>query len=90
MCLPKGGIIEGLSLTWLLGSTGLYACVLKTQHVYNRGLLGLGLVREDVPNPQETGDLREFRGQVGWRVGRRYGMWNSSRVDQKGNRIWMV
>jgi hypothetical protein len=27
-----------------------------------QGLLGLCSVREDVPNPQETGDPREFRG----------------------------
>jgi hypothetical protein len=41
---------------------------------------------DDAPNPQETGGLTEFRGQVGassWRqgAGRRYGMWNSWRVD---------
>ena len=37
-----------------------------TSHIYRRGLLGLGLVREDAPNPQVTGDLRESRGLVGW------------------------
>ena len=26
----------------------------------------LGLVREDAPNPQETGGPREFRGLAGW------------------------
>jgi hypothetical protein len=35
------------------------------QHIYSRGLPGLGFVRGDAPNPQETGDSREFRGQVG-------------------------
>jgi hypothetical protein len=35
------------------------------QHIYSRGLLGLGLVREDVPNPQETEGPREFRDLVG-------------------------
>jgi hypothetical protein len=29
--------------------------------MYSRGLPGLGLVREDVPNPEETGGPREFR-----------------------------
>ena len=31
------------------------------QHTYNKGLLGLGSVREDTPNPQETGGPRDFR-----------------------------
>jgi hypothetical protein len=55
---------------------------------------GLGLVREDAPNHQETGGPRDLRGLVGWGmrewghpygdrgVGRRYVMWNSWRVDQ--------
>jgi hypothetical protein len=29
-------------------------------------MLGLGFVREDAPNPQETGGCREFRRLVGW------------------------
>jgi hypothetical protein len=29
----------------------------------------LDLVRENVPNPQETGSPREFRGLVGWEDG---------------------
>jgi hypothetical protein len=37
--------------------------------IYSRGLLGLGTVREDTPNPQETGGPREFRDLVGWVVG---------------------
>ena len=53
-------------------------------------LLCLCSFRDDVPNPQETGSPREFRGQVGlggWDihvetgVGRQYGMWRSWRVD---------
>jgi hypothetical protein len=52
---------------------------------------GLSSFRDDTPNPQETGDPREFKGQVGWgvgkstwrqKVGRRYGMWNSQKVDR--------
>jgi len=35
-------------------------------HIYSRGLLGLGSVRENVPNPQETGIPREWGGLVGW------------------------
>jgi hypothetical protein len=38
---------------------------MRSQHIYSRGLPGLGLVREDVPNPQDTGDPREFRSLVG-------------------------
>jgi hypothetical protein len=34
------------------------------QHIYSRGLLDLGSVREDTPNPQENGGPREFRGLV--------------------------
>jgi hypothetical protein len=65
-------------------------------HIYSRGMLGLGLVREDAPNPQETRG-REFRDLVGWGVGssswrqgagRKYGMWNCQRVDQERNKIW--
>ena len=53
----------------------------------------MGSVRDDTPNPQETGDPREFRGLVGYGVGQwghpcrnkvlgsRYGMVNSERVD---------
>ena len=63
---------------------------------------GLGSVREDVPNPQETGGSREFRGLVGWVVGggdilvemglgRRYGMRNScGGQGEWGNKIWSV
>jgi hypothetical protein len=34
-------------------------------YIYSRGLLGLGSVKEDAPNPQETGGPRVFRGLVG-------------------------
>jgi hypothetical protein len=58
--------------------------------MYKRGLPGLGSVREDVPNPQETGGPREWeawwdgvtahRGMgvtSSWRqsAGRRYEIW---------------
>jgi len=53
-------------------------------HWYSRRRLGLGSVREDTPNPQETEGPRKFRGLVGdFRDvfmetgelgGRRYGM----------------
>jgi len=53
--------------------------------IYIRALSGLSPVREDVPNPQETGGPREFRGLVRWEwrwgnphgdsgLGRRYGI----------------
>jgi len=46
------------------------------QHIYSRGFPGLGSVREDAPNPQETGGPRRFRGLVG----RRYGMWTRREI----------
>jgi hypothetical protein len=39
---------------------------MRPQHIYSRELAGLGSIREDASNPQETGSLREFRGLVGW------------------------
>ena len=39
------------------------------QHTFGRGLLGLSSFRDDAPNPQETGDPREFRGQMRWAGG---------------------
>jgi hypothetical protein len=56
-----------------------------------------GSVREDGPNPQETGGLREFRGLgVGGEKifmemgeGRSFGMGNSQRVGG-GDKIWSV
>jgi hypothetical protein len=70
------------------------------QHIYSRGLPGLGSIRDNAPNPQETGAPREFRGLVGWGLEgrhilvdsgteRRYGMCNSGRLDEEGNKIWL-
>jgi hypothetical protein len=56
----------------------------------------MGSIRADAPNPQETRVPREYRGRVGLGGveggdilmetggGRRYGMWNSWRVDLVG------
>ena len=43
-------------------------------------------VREDSPNPQETGGPREFRGQVGW------GLWGVYILMKTGHReeVWDV
>ena len=57
---------------------------MRPQHTYSRGLLGLCLFRDDAPNPQETGGPREFRGQVGWRVG--ISMWR----QLGGEEVWNV
>jgi hypothetical protein len=58
---------------------------------YSRGFPGLCSFRDDAPNCQETGGLREFRYQMRWRVeismwrwgvaGRRCEMWNSWMVE---------
>ena len=50
-------------------------------------------VREDIPNPQETWDLRVWGVLVGWGhtlgdVEKTYGMWKSQRVDQEEDKIW--
>jgi hypothetical protein len=50
----------------------------------SRGLLSLGLVREDAPNLQETGGPREFRGLVGW------GVETSSLRQGGGEEVWDV
>ena len=42
---------------------------MRPQHIYSRGLQGLGSVREDIPNTQETGGPGKFRGLVGWVMG---------------------
>ena len=34
--------------------------------MYSIGLPGMSLVKEDAPNPQKTGEPREFRGLMGW------------------------
>ena len=48
--------------------------------MYSRGLPGLGSVREDAPNSQETGGPREFRSLVGWVVGGEW--WGHPRGDK--------
>ena len=53
------------------------------QQIYSRGLLGLGLVREDVPNPQETGDPRDL--EVWWGGG-----WGHPHRDMGGEEVWDV
>ena len=74
---------------------------MRPQHIYSRGLLGLGLLREDAPNPQETGGPREFRGLLGcgWEVGTslwRQGGEKVFDVEESeggwcvGNKIWTV
>ena len=72
---------------------------MRPQHISSRGLQGLGSVREDAPNPEETGGPTEFRGLVGWGsgvehplgdTGSRHGMWNSQRVDQDGDKAWTI
>jgi hypothetical protein len=66
----------------------------------------LDSVREDEPSPQETGGPREWGALVVWRLGsresswrwetrgrgsgRRYGIWNSQRVYQEGDKILVV
>jgi hypothetical protein len=54
--------------------------------MYSRGLPGLYSFRDDAPNPQETGGLGEYSSQVHMEtgIGRRYGIWNSLRVDREG------
>jgi len=47
--------------------------------MYHRGLPDVGSVREDAPNPQETGHPREFGGLVG-RGG----------VEMAGGNVWYV
>jgi hypothetical protein len=62
--------------------------------LYSRGLLGLGLVREDAPNLQETGGPRGFRGlatgdilKKTWQGG---GIGCGMGVDQERNKIWSL
>jgi hypothetical protein len=51
--------ISGAQINW--------DCWYKTPNTYTaEDCQGLGSIRDDAPNPQETGDPREFRGQVGW------------------------
>jgi hypothetical protein len=62
----------------------------------------LGSVRGDSPNIKETGGPRELGGLVGWEgtgggdilmereSGRRYGVWNTWRMDHEGENIWKI
>ena len=86
-------------LTWTLEISqilehqpeSIHQLIWSPQHIYSRGIPNLGLVREDVPNPQETWGPREFRFLVclcvehppGDRQAERcYGMWSSWKVEQ--------
>jgi hypothetical protein len=68
------------------------------QHIYNKGLLDLGSVREDDSRnwrPQGVGSIVGLGVGVSswWRQGLRrrgYRMWNSQRVDWEGDKIWSV
>jgi hypothetical protein len=87
------------TLDHLLGH--IHQVIWGPKHIYSRRLPSLGSVREYAPNPQETRGPRAFwmSSQLGlkagrgwgyfWRhgVGRRYGILNSLRVDQEGNKI---
>jgi hypothetical protein len=84
-----------ISLTPDYQRGSIHQLIGSPQHVYGRGPLGLGSVREDVPNPQKTGCAREFRRLVGWGQwvgaslwrqgpGGRYGMWKSQEDGQGG------
>jgi hypothetical protein len=61
------------------------------QHIYSTGLPGLGSIREDAPNRQETGGPRERRGLMEWKdgdihmeMGGRYEVWNSRGWSGRG------
>ena len=97
---PVGGPAVSIILDpWDLSSLdyqpgSIHQLIWACQHIYSRGLLGLGSVREDEPNPQGIGEPREFRGLDRWvvgggwwihpdgdrRLGRSYWMWKSQRV----------
>jgi hypothetical protein len=57
---------------------------MRPQHTYSRGLPGLGSVREDAPNPQETGGPKEFRGLMQWG----WGVETSSWRQGAGEEVW--
>jgi len=59
---------------------------MRPQHIYSRGMLSLGSIKEDAPNPQETGGPREFRGLVvvgtsSWRQWVREEIWDVEQSD---------
>lgn len=47
----------------------IHQLIWGSQHIYSTGLPGLGSVREDALNPQDTGGPREFRGLMGQGLG---------------------
>jgi hypothetical protein len=57
ICTPK------ISQTLDHQPGSIYQLIWGPQHIYSRGLQGLGLVKDDTPNPQETGGPKEFKGQ---------------------------
>ena len=59
----------------------IYQLIWGPQYMYNRGLLDLFSFRDDAPNSQETGGLREFRDQVGWGMG--ISTWRRGGVDRR-------
>jgi hypothetical protein len=54
---------------------------MRPQHTYSRGLPGLCSIRDDAPNPQETGGHREFRGQVGLGVEGGEEVWDVEQLE---------
>jgi hypothetical protein len=75
---------------------------MRPQPIFSRGLLDMGSVREDASNLLENGGCKERGGLVRCVGGgrgtvhpgedgqRRYGMWNSQRMDQERDKIWSV
>jgi hypothetical protein len=74
--------------------------LLEKQHIHSRGLPGLCSIRDDAPNPQETGGPRQFRGGCVWRGGgaslwRRGGeeVWDVEQLEGRqggGDKIWSI
>ena len=54
-------------------------------HIQKR-TAGMSSVREDIPNPQETGGPREFRGVVGWGLGVGTSSWRQGSREE----VWDV
>jgi hypothetical protein len=106
---PVGGLAVSINLdpwdlsnTWSPTRQHTPVDVRPPTHI-QWGLAGLCSFRDDVPNPQETGGPREFRGQLGWEVGcvwghprgntgvrKRFGIWISWRVDRVDDKIWSI